>query len=95
MAPKSSGAFASIAGDDPLDEATEAARVLAAPHKLGAWLNAVAPGAWHAVAENNEIVGRLPFVRKRRFCSADTARPTRRFDGQVSARLPSMLPTYK
>jgi hypothetical protein len=28
MAPKGSGAFASIAGDDPLDEAIEAARVL-------------------------------------------------------------------
>jgi hypothetical protein len=33
------------------------------------WLDAVAPGSWDAVAvvENNEVVGRLPFVRKRRF----------------------------
>jgi Acetyltransferase (GNAT) domain len=33
------------------------------------WLNALAPGAWDAVVvvENDEVVGRLPFVRKRRF----------------------------
>jgi Acetyltransferase (GNAT) domain len=33
------------------------------------WLDAVAPGHWDAVevVENGEIVGRLPFVRKRRF----------------------------
>jgi Acetyltransferase (GNAT) domain len=33
------------------------------------WLNAVAPGRWDAVevAEGGEIVGRLPFVRLRRF----------------------------
>jgi lipid II:glycine glycyltransferase (peptidoglycan interpeptide bridge formation enzyme) len=32
------------------------------------WLQAVAPGSWDAVVavENNEVVGRLPFVRKRR-----------------------------
>ena len=32
------------------------------------WLHAVAPGSWDAVVvvENNEVVGRLPFVRKRR-----------------------------
>jgi hypothetical protein len=32
------------------------------------WLDAVAPGAWDAVVvvKNGEIVGRLPFVRKRR-----------------------------
>ncbi|HET9200918.1 MAG TPA: GNAT family N-acetyltransferase, partial [Dehalococcoidia bacterium] len=33
------------------------------------WLDAVAPGSWDAVeiVENGEIVGRLPFVRLRRF----------------------------
>jgi Acetyltransferase (GNAT) domain len=33
------------------------------------WLEAVAPGRWDAVevVENGEVVGRLPFVRKRRF----------------------------
>jgi hypothetical protein len=32
------------------------------------WLQAVAPGSWDAVVvvENDEVVGRLPFVRKRR-----------------------------
>jgi lipid II:glycine glycyltransferase (peptidoglycan interpeptide bridge formation enzyme) len=32
------------------------------------WLQAVAPGSWDAVVavEDNEVVGRLPFVRKRR-----------------------------
>jgi len=32
------------------------------------WLEALAPGSWDAVVvvENNEIVGRIPFVRKRR-----------------------------
>jgi hypothetical protein len=33
------------------------------------WLDAVAPGAWHAatVTNNGEIVGRLPYVRMQRF----------------------------
>jgi Acetyltransferase (GNAT) domain len=33
------------------------------------WLDAVAPNSWDAavVVENNEVVGRLPFVRNRRF----------------------------
>jgi lipid II:glycine glycyltransferase (peptidoglycan interpeptide bridge formation enzyme) len=33
------------------------------------WLDAVAPGVWDAVVvvKNDEIVGRLPFMRKRRF----------------------------
>jgi hypothetical protein len=33
------------------------------------WLEALAPGSWDAavIVKNDEIVGRLPFVRKRRF----------------------------